>query len=118
VNLLATSLGEDVNYQKKDGGTALMVAVRHAHVRTVDVLVNLRANVNLQKKDGMTALMIGSRYDPWGTMVELLLKHEADVNLQKKVSKTRSAAVHKQFVLSAADGRKFLFFSFVLFRTA
>ena len=73
----------DINIQKEDEWTALMLASQNGHTQVVELLLKENADVNAQKEDGWTALMIASN-DGHTEVVELLLKDNADVNTQNE----------------------------------
>ena len=73
----------DVNIQKEDGVTALMLASLNGHTQVVELLIKENADVNIQSKDGVTALMLASQ-NGHNQVVELLLKENADINIQKE----------------------------------
>ena len=55
----------DLDLQKKDGWTALMMATRNSSKgnteKIVEILINTGCNLDLQERDGWTAVMIASR---------------------------------------------------------
>ena len=73
----------DVNIQKENGVTALMLASQKGHTQVVKLLLKENADVNIQNNNGWTALMIASQ-NSHTQVVELLLKENADVNIQEK----------------------------------
>jgi hypothetical protein len=84
------SNGADINLQKNDGWTALMLAARYSNtdsnVETVKLLLDNGADINLQKNDGWTALMLAARYSNIET-VKLLLDNGADTFIKNNTNK-------------------------------
>ena len=71
----------DINFQAKNGWTALMVASGSGHHQTVELLLSKHANIDIQSNDGETALTFASRYGHH-QVVELLLSKDPDINIQ------------------------------------
>ena len=53
--------GANINYQDKNGYTALILSVQRSIIMT-KALINVGANVNIQNANGLTALMLGNFY--------------------------------------------------------
>lgn len=70
----------DVNIRaKQHGQTALMLAVSHGRIDTVELLLESGADINIQDEDGSTALMCAAEHG-YIDIVKLLLT-QADCNL-------------------------------------
>jgi hypothetical protein len=76
--------GADVNKQDKGGNTALMFSVMYGFHRpdTVKALLLHGARVNMQSNNGTTALMLAVRNGAGIDIVNMLLEHGADPNIQ------------------------------------
>ena len=72
----------DVNYQRQDGATALMLASQKGHSDIVKILLTKNPHINTQGKTGWTAFMLASRYNHVD-VVTLLLERNPDINMQK-----------------------------------
>ncbi len=83
--------GVDVNFQNKDGNTALMATANilpQAGARLVKVLLEAKGiNVNLQNKSGITALMRFAAKGQAG-IIKMLLEAGADASLKNDAGKT------------------------------
>ncbi|XP_041379641.1 ankyrin repeat and protein kinase domain-containing protein 1-like [Gigantopelta aegis] len=96
------SAGAKVDIQDNDGDTALMIACKNNSCSMVDLLLQAKANPDIQRqdvvklllkenvnpnhqrqRDGVTALILASEKGHH-QVVELLLKENADSNLQKE----------------------------------
>src|SRR5260221_520597 len=75
------SNNEDVNIQKKDGNTALILASCKGDI--VELLLNKQADVNIQNKNGDTALMVECEYGHT-KIVKLFLKKNPNVDLKNR----------------------------------
>lgn len=71
------AFGADVNAQKKDGWTPLMVAAAEGHADVVKVLLDGGAKPNAKNKSGRTALHFATQYTQ-EPVVKLLLDYGAD----------------------------------------
>ena len=75
-------LAIDMNYQNKQGNTALMLASEGGHYHVVKLLLlNKDLNINIQDNNGVTALMFASG-NGHHQIVELLLSKDPDINIQ------------------------------------
>ena len=92
-------------YVPQDGSTALMMAAEQGHIEAVHALLKHKADVDIQRKvsvfyskhylysyithtvvqDGNTALSFSASNDQID-VVEALLQHNANVNMQNSVS--------------------------------
>ena len=72
----------DVNCQRKDGATALMLASQKGHSDIVKILLTKNPHINTQGETGWTAFMLASRYNHVD-VVKLLLERNLDINMQK-----------------------------------
>ena len=83
--------GEDFNApQNADGQTILMCAAKHANVKIMQQILNMRdskgnrqININAQDVNGDTALSIAAKASDNEKML-LLLQNDADIELAKK----------------------------------
>ena len=79
---LFLKLAIDLNYQNKQGNTALMLACEGGHYHVVKLLLlNKDLNINIRNNNGVTALMIASHNGQY-QVVELLLSKDPDINIQ------------------------------------
>jgi len=69
----------NMNYQDKNGRTALIAAAEGAHKDLVSQLINAGVNVNLQKPNGITALHLEAQNGHLRN-VQGLLQKRADIN--------------------------------------
>ena len=75
-------IGYPINRTNAHGVTLLMMACYYQHIPCVEVLLKYGANTNLQRAEtDETALLITVRYPGDSDMLELLLRHGADVNI-------------------------------------
>ena len=74
----------DINTQKKDGWTVLIIATQNSHHQVVQLLLKEHANINTQEEDGWTALMIAS-LNGHTQVVELLLKEHGHTQTVKRL---------------------------------
>ncbi len=58
INILITSSGIDIDWQDKEGYTALMIAVLRSDSNTVKLLLKKNADINIKTYQGTTALKI------------------------------------------------------------
>ena len=79
----------DVNIQKNDGWTALMLVSRNSNIdsniETVKLLIDAQTDINIQSNSGFTALMLASRNSNTESNIEtvkLLIDAQADPNIQ------------------------------------
>jgi ankyrin repeat protein len=73
----------DIDFQTKDGYTALIIACKERYIEKAKLLISKGADVNIQASDGRTALFEISFYkEP--ELVELLLDNGADPNIPDK----------------------------------
>ena len=79
---LLLDIGTDVNYQNKDGWTALMVACQNGHYQVVELLLHNNADPNIQEEDGWTVLIFACENGHY-QVVELLLHNNADPKVQE-----------------------------------
>ncbi|KAJ4291599.1 hypothetical protein N0V88_006199 [Collariella sp. IMI 366227] len=75
--------GVDVDAQKKDGSTALILALEKGHKAIAQLLIDKGADVNAQKEDGSTALILASEKG-YEAIARLLIIKGANVNAQKE----------------------------------
>ena len=79
---LFSQLAIDINYQNKQGSTALMLASEGGHYHVVKLLLlNKGLNINIQNNNGGTALMFASLLGHH-KVVQLLLSKDPDINIQ------------------------------------
>ena len=82
----------DVNYANDLGITLLMTACCRQQEKCVDLLLSMGADVNMQTPVGETALMKTIRYTHLEqsamNIVQLLLKHGADINIADDLNET------------------------------
>ena len=69
----------NMNYQDKNGRTALIAAAEGGHQQLVSELINFGVNINLRKQNGITALHLESQNGHLQNVQALLLKG-ADIN--------------------------------------
>ena len=75
-------LAIDLNYQNKQGNTALTLASEGGHYNVVTLLLlNKDLNINIQNNNGVTALMFASD-SGHHQVVEQLLSKDPDINIQ------------------------------------
>ena len=72
----------DINYQREDGATALMLASQKGYSNIVEILLTKNPHINTQGETGWTAFMLASRYNRVD-VVTLLLERNPDINMQK-----------------------------------
>ena len=72
----------DPNKRNNDGGSALHIAVRHAPLTSIQLLLNNKANPNLVNMNGETPLHAAINYFVKGQTVVLLLSGNANPNLK------------------------------------
>ena len=85
---LLLKAGADVNARAtKDGKTALHVAARHGHRKSLDLLIQAEADVNAEDKNGCTALMEATCYGH-SDCLKSLIEAEADVDVQNSSEET------------------------------
>ena len=77
----------DVNYQDKNGITAMMAACRKRRVEIVRLLLNQHADVDIQSSTGNTALIEASAIGQCDVM-KILLDRGAKVNIQNHEGRT------------------------------
>ncbi|KAK1943746.1 putative ankyrin repeat protein [Phytophthora citrophthora] len=94
---ILVNAGVNLNAEKEDGMTALMLAAMNGRSDVVRVLVDAGANVNLKDKNGFTALMYANGRSDIGRM---LVVAGADMNL---VNKSGSTALTRAFVFEYSD---------------
>ena len=75
--------GEDINFQNRNGWTALIRATAKGYTKIVRLLLEKRADPNIQNRDGTTALMMAT-LDEEPEIVRLLLEKGADPNIQSR----------------------------------
>ena len=63
-----------MNYQDKNGKTALIAAAENGHEQLVSELINFGVNVNLKKQNGISALHLESQNGHLQNVQALLLK--------------------------------------------
>ena len=74
-------LAIDMNYQNKQGNTALMLASEGGHYHVVELLLSKDPDISIQNNNEWTALMFASSCG-LHQIVELLLSKDPDVNIQ------------------------------------
>lgn len=72
--------GADINAQKVNGDTALIIFANLGLINGVTKLLKLGADINIQNQQGMTALMFAVAQDN-ATMIKLLLDAKANPNI-------------------------------------
>jgi ankyrin repeat protein len=72
---------EEINTQDSDGITALMYAVRAGNYVLVQQLIAAGADVNLKDRKGKTALFYTGGKIENNAIAELLIQHDADINI-------------------------------------
>jgi len=83
-------LGADPDLQNKSGCTALMICCslfwdsEFDPKNVIPILLEKGANVNLQDKSGETVLMKISGFGNCSELVEMLINHGADLNIENK----------------------------------
>ena len=68
----------DINYQRQDGATALILASQDGHYQVVELLLKEHADVNHQAQDGVTALILASENGHY-QVIDLLKEYAIDV---------------------------------------
>ena len=84
----------DINIQKCDGSTTLMVATKNKHTQIVMELLNHNADVNLQDNNGNTGLhlvLLEKVNDTTINIVKLLL---SDFTYSEKLNKKNESVIH------------------------
>jgi len=81
LKLLLATPGIDVDAQKKDGDTALRLAVMHNQLESTRLLLEAGANPNIQNGDGNTAL-IRAAAQGYTEITRLLLEHGANPHIR------------------------------------
>ena len=79
VEALLGATGIDIDAQKNDGATALLLAAVNGKDDVVKALINHGANVNLADNNGWTPLMLAVQQGHLTTVQTLLDKH-VDIN--------------------------------------
>jgi len=93
-NLLSTSItkndykttallikkGLDVNWQDKQGRSALIIAAQKNNEKVTELLLKAKAKINLSDNQGLTALMWATQ-ENCSSCVEILLQYSVDQNL-------------------------------------
>jgi len=82
VNLLISS-GANINIQRTDGMTALIIAIMSGNTDSALILISRGANLNLQDSNGNTALILAVLKKHFNITMALI-EHGADVNLKAK----------------------------------
>ena len=82
--------GADVNFQNKNGDTALHVAITQATVSSskIKALLSHGASPNAQNKHGETPLHLLRSYNPSGETISLLLGAKADLEVKNDAGLT------------------------------
>ena len=86
VNRLLTE-GADINVMRKDGATALIIALQHGHQEVAKLLLDKGADVNAKDNNGWTALMFAAE-EGTQDIVQVLLDKGADVNSKTQYDST------------------------------
>ena len=75
-----------MNYQDKDGFTALIYAAVNSHRDCIDVLLGAEADVNIRNNEGTTACLVAAngRYE----CLNWLIQAGANVNMTDKKGTT------------------------------
>jgi ankyrin repeat protein len=90
------SQGAEVNAKDSGGRTALLYASKRSFNETAALLLDKGADVNVQsKKKGITALMLAAVWDNV-ELVQMLLKHGADVQLTDTFGRTARILAQKK----------------------
>jgi ankyrin repeat protein len=79
--------GAKVDYQRKDGATALITASANGHLDAVKLLLDQKANLDIGDENGTSPLMFASAHGDF-RVVELLLDAGANADHQNKEGKT------------------------------
>jgi len=87
LKLLLTAPGIDVDAQKKDGDTALRLAVVHNQLECTRLLLEAGANPNIQNGDGNTPL-IRAAAQGYTEITKVLLEHGANPHIRNNVLMT------------------------------
>jgi ankyrin repeat protein len=75
--------GADLNYQDKNGHTALMYCVYFDNINLLKLLIDNGANLNLKNTSGCTALYISGYYKNLD-IANILIQSGADVTIKNK----------------------------------
>jgi ankyrin repeat protein len=81
VKFLLTDQTIDINRADNENWTPLRAASRYGHAAVVDLLLAKGAQVNLKDDNGWTPLMGACKWGHYGISKELLVNHQADVNV-------------------------------------
>jgi len=84
------SKGEDVNFQDKDGCTALINAATYGNLDSLKILLEAGADVNLRNNEGETAIgtVAYSSESTDGEMIDLLISKGANINTKNNYGET------------------------------
>ena len=97
--IILLELGANVDYQNEEGKTALMLAISGGHEHIIQTLIAAGTNVNIQDYCGNTPLVIGLNFPSSNShiqVVKLLLKENADPNLQNQNGETALMVASQQ----------------------
>jgi|GEM_PF-2519557 len=98
VNKLTLQAGENINYQRRSGATALHFAAQLGHDDIANLLITYGANINIQDNWGWTPLHRAMNENHCN-LANLLINHNAEVNIQDKWGRTplHSAVEYNSF---------------------
>ncbi|KAF0686779.1 Aste57867_21442 [Aphanomyces stellatus] len=99
---------EHIHFQNKKGESALHLAIAEDELEMVEFLCSNGANVNLkEKRGGYTTIMLCLAQQPptYVSMVEILLKHQADLTLKDSTGQT---ALHLASQYESVDAAQLL----------
>ena len=77
---LLIDAGRDVNHARRDGGTALIRAVRNGLLDVVRALIKAGARVDVRDQEGLSPLLHAARFQPQGEFYDALLAAGASVD--------------------------------------
>ena len=83
----------DINAQKRDGSTALMLASKYKHTEIVTELINHNADVNLQDNNGNTALHSVLLEKVNDTTINIVKSLLSDFTYSEKLNKENKSVI-------------------------
>lgn len=75
--------GTDINYQDREGNTALHLATMQRDWEGVHKLMQLRPNINIMNQDEVTPLHLAAKNKAWD-LVKVMIEHGGEICLQDK----------------------------------